>query len=78
MVRLNFFKILLVSAMILSLYFSQGSGRNLVSLGNGDRSTVDIKNGRKILEVNFMDYQEPGANPKNTPVLPPPPPAAKV
>ncbi|KAI3927358.1 hypothetical protein MKX01_027589 [Papaver californicum] len=75
--RLNFFKILFVSAMILSLFFSQGSGRNLVSLGNGDHSTVDVKNGRKMLEVNVMDYQEPGANPKNTPVLPPPP-AAKV
>ncbi|KAI3876492.1 hypothetical protein MKX03_030309 [Papaver bracteatum] len=73
--RFYFFKILLVSAMILSLFFSQGSARNSVSLGNGDHSTVDVKNGRKMLQVNVMDYQEPGANPKNTPVLPPPPPA---
>ncbi|RZC60864.1 hypothetical protein C5167_022621 [Papaver somniferum] len=73
--RFYFFKILLVSAMILSLFFSQGSARNLVSLGNDDHSTVDVENGRRMLQVNVMDYKEPGANPKNTPVLPPPPPA---
>ncbi|MCL7043655.1 hypothetical protein MKW94_022555 [Papaver nudicaule] len=75
MSRFYLFKILLVSAMILSLCFSQGSARNLVSLGNGDHSTVDVKNGRMMLAVNVMDYQEPGANPKNTPVMPPPPPS---
>ncbi|OVA08985.1 hypothetical protein BVC80_9097g48 [Macleaya cordata] len=78
--RFYFLRIFVVLALVFSLSFSQGSGRELKSSGNGDSATVavekDSENGRVMMEV--MDYEDPGPNPRSRRWLSPPPPVSSL
>ncbi|KAF9626215.1 hypothetical protein IFM89_031342 [Coptis chinensis] len=75
-----FLRILLISSL-LTLCFSQGYGRKLVK-DDKEESVVLLEDFEKYIQegrllIGVMDYPDPGPNPKNRPLLSPPPPSTR-